>query len=343
MPTIYSFQSRAVDGLQVCNSNTKSKKIWPNLPTTYTQNQLPVDTNEVGTPMKLEIWKYLEPILGEKDDIEVDLLTGANCVKALEPIKVISSEVHDPYAYKTVLGLCVVGPMSVNKANLKEVKCNNIYVHEANPVKRANHHFALKGPVREVDIATMLQRMYETNFTEPQLQPSTSCSRFKEFSFNDASFMELMDREVKQIDGHYQLPLPLKNSKLELPNNQVMVERRINQLERRFSKDDSYFQYYKTFMDDMLAKGYAKKSISPAPLGKTWYIPHHGVFNPNKPFKIRVVFHCSAEVGGESINRNLMTGPDLTKQLIGVLIQFQEEHVAIMAGIEAMFYHMKVA
>ena len=96
-------------------------------------------------------------------------------------------------------------------------------------------------------------------------------------------------------------------------------------------------------MDDMLAKGYAKKSTSPAPLGKTWYIPHHGVFNPNKPGKIRVVFDCSAEVGGESINRNLLTGPDLTNQLIGVLIRFREEHVAIMADIEAMFYQVKVA
>ena len=45
-----TFQSHAVHGQQVCNSNTKSKKIWVNLPTTYTQNQLPVDTNEVATP-----------------------------------------------------------------------------------------------------------------------------------------------------------------------------------------------------------------------------------------------------------------------------------------------------
>ena len=73
-------------------------------------------------------------------------------------------------------------------------------------------------------------------------------------------------------------------------------------------------------MDDMLAKVYAKKSTSPAPLGKTWYIPHHGVFSPNKPGKIRVVLDCSAEAGVESINRNLMTGPDLTNQLIGALI-----------------------
>ena len=242
-----------------------------------------------------------------------------------------------------MLGWCVVGPMGVNKAYLKEMKCNNIYVHDATSIKRANHHFALKGPVRETDIATMLRRMYEADFTEPQLQPSTSSSKFKEFSFNDARFMELMDREVEHIDGHYQLPLPLKNPKLELPNNRMMVERRIKQLERRFRRDDSYFQYYKTFMDDMLTKGYAKKSASPAPLGKTWYIPHHGVFNPNKPGKIRVVFDCSAEVGGESINRNLLTGPDLTNQLIGVLIRFREEHVAIMADIEAMFYQVKVA
>ena len=95
-------------------------------------------------------------------------------------------------------------------------------------------------------------------------------------------------------------------------------------------------------MDDMLAKGHGKKSTSPALLGKTWHISH-GVFNLNKPGKIRMVFDCSTEVGGESINRNLMTGPDITNQLIGVIIQFQEENVAIMADIEAVLYEVKVA
>ena len=86
--------------------------------------------------------------------------------------------------------------------------------------------------------------MYETDFTEPQLQPSTSSSKLKEFSFNDARFMELIDQKVKQIDSHYQLQLPLKNlvGKFELPNNRMMVERRINQVERKFRRYDSYFQ-----------------------------------------------------------------------------------------------------
>ena len=50
----------------------------------------------------------------------------------------------------------------------------------------------------------------------------------------------------------------------------------------------------------------------PLQLGKTWYIPHHDAFIPNKSGKIRMLFELSAEVGGESINRNVITACDLT-------------------------------
>lgn len=46
--------------------------------------------------------------------------------------------------------------------------------------------------------------------------------------------------------------------------------------------------------------------------GNTWYIPHHGVYHPRKPEKIRVVFDCSAKFAGTSLNDHLLTGPDLT-------------------------------
>ena len=59
-----TFQSHVVDGLQGCSAITKSKKIWMNLPATYTKNQLPADRNIAAAPKKLEKWKYLKPILG---------------------------------------------------------------------------------------------------------------------------------------------------------------------------------------------------------------------------------------------------------------------------------------
>lgn len=62
----------------------------------------------------------------------------------------------------------------------------------------------------------------------------------------------------------------------------------------------------------MISKGHAKQSDEPAPVGKTWYILHHGVFHPNKPGKIRVVFNCSTEFKRKSINYELMLDIDMT-------------------------------
>ena len=52
------------------------------------------------------------------------------------------------------------------------------------------------------------------------------------------------------------------------------------------------------------------------------YIPHHGKYYPSKPGKIRVVFDCSAKFKEVSLNKNLMSGPVLTNQIVGVLTRF---------------------
>ena len=61
--------------------------------------------------------------------------------------------------------------------------------------------------------------------------------------------------------------------------------------------------------------------------------------NPNK---IRVVFDCSAEHRGESLNNHLLQGTDLTNNLTGVLCRFREESIAFMCDIEAMFHQVRV-
>ena len=99
-------------------------------------------------------------------------------------------------------------------------------------------------------------------------------------------------------------------------------------------------------MKDMVDKGHAEKvppeEISPAN-GRIWYIPHHGVYHPQKPDKIRVVFDPSLEFKGESLNKHLLQGPDLTNNLIGVLSRFRKEYVAFMCDIEGMFLQVQVA
>ena len=65
--------------------------------------------------------------------------------------------------------------------------------------------------------------------------------------------------------------------------------------------------------------------------------------NPNKPDKLRVVFDCAAQYNGVSLNSQLLQGPDLTNNLVGVLIRFREEPIAIMADIEGMFHQVRVS
>lgn len=77
----------------------------------------------------------------------------------------------------------------------------------------------------------------------------------------------------------------------------------------------------------------------PLPKGKEcWYLPMFGVYHPKKPDQIRVVFDSSAQYNGTSLNNVLLTGPDLNNSLLGVLIRFRRERVAVMADIEQMFY-----
>ena len=90
--------------------------------------------------------------------------------------------------------------------------------------------------------------------------------------------------------------------------------------------DIKFKRDYLTFMNDVISQGYAER----VPMedvqfndGKVLYIPHHRVYHPKKPDKIRVVFDCSVEFAGESLNRHLMQGPDLTNNLVGVLRRFR--------------------
>lgn len=71
---------------------------------------------------------------------------------------------------------------------------------------------------------------------------------------------------------------------------------------------------------------------------ENWYLPLFGMYLPQKPGKIHVVFDLSAQFDGMSLNEVLLPGPDLNNTLLGMLLRFRKEPVAITAGIEQIFY-----
>ncbi len=110
-------------------------------------------------------------------------------------------------------------------------------------------------------------------------------------------------------------------------------------------------RHYFEFVGKLFAKGHAirvktskdhKEDKTTKENGNVWYLPHFGVYHPQKPKKIRVVFDSSAECEGVSLNKELLLGPDMANNLLGMLICFRRYHIAIACDIEQMFHNFYV-
>ncbi len=156
--------------------------------------------------------------------------------------------------------------------------------------------------------------------------------------------MKMMSESAKLVDGHYSLCLPLKNKAIQMPNNHVVAEQRALNLKRKFIRNPELLTEYTSFMNNLLRNNYAVELTEDNHRqtdGKTWYIPHHGVYHPVK-HKLRVVFDCRASYQGMSLNHQHLQGPNLASSLVGVITRFRQERIAFMSDVEAMFHHVCV-
>ena len=166
-----------------------------------------------------------------------------------------------------------------------------------------------------------------------------------ENSSEDNLFLQLVSSTVKRSEGHYEIGLPFKTSSLRLPNNKKQAQHCALQIQRKLERNLQLHKDYTKFMEDLIDQGYARK-VPQEQLnrddGRLWNIPHHTVYHPHKPDKVRVVFDCSCRFQGTSLNDKLLSGPNLTSTLVGVLLRFREEAVALMADVEIMFHQVRV-
>ena len=102
-----------VEGLVV---QRLDKQTVVELPKVYSRGSIPARRNQIPTPEIASKWQHLTKIKDEipsiQHDVEVSLLIGCNCPKALKPQEVILGNDNDPYAVKTKLGWGIIGPVS---------------------------------------------------------------------------------------------------------------------------------------------------------------------------------------------------------------------------------------
>ena len=95
------------------------------------------------------------------------MLIGANCMKVLESLEIISSRIDGPYAYRTKLAMCIVEHI-VNKSRNISVKCNRIAVKDIISGKAAFYHFKIYNRLKrlEIGVKEMFGSMFHNGFSE---------------------------------------------------------------------------------------------------------------------------------------------------------------------------------
>ena len=239
------------------------------------------------------------------------------------PREVITTEGNGPFAMKTDLGWGVVGLMSSDP-------------NEFELSSQSGSRIVLKSSTREVLQPCEVAQLF--------VQDDNSVFG-KGLSVDDSKFLQIMDKGICVNEGQYQMPLPLRDPSVSMENNKSLAWKRLKSLVKRFEKDSEYYGHYVNFMEEIFAAGYAERvpSSELAPETPCYYLAHHGVYNPAKPGKVRVVMDASAKYHGKSLNDYLFTGPDMINGLLGVLWRFRKEKDAVTCDIKGMFQQFKVS
>lgn len=92
------------------------------------------------------------------------------------------------------------------------------------------------------------------------------------------------------------------------------------------------------FMKDIFDTGAAERAPELSGEHQSWYLSIYEVTHPRKPGKVRAVFDSSVVFQGCSLNNALLSGPNLTNNLLGILFRFRKDLYAIAGDIQQMFY-----
>ncbi len=225
-----------------------------------------------------------------------------------------------PAAVHTKLGWTLQGPSRLLKPHLQPQEC--LFISCASP---------------EAELFGQVERLWQLDTLPYQSEKVVSRSR------QDAKAIHILEEKTTRIDVNgvqrYATPLLWKESlpPLNAPKEAVMAL--LCSTERKLAKDPKRAAAYESEIQKLSQAGYvtpltsAESDLS----SKSWFIPHHMVHHNNKN---RIVFNCSFEYQGQSLNEHLLPGPTLGSSLLGVLFRFREYPVAFCSDVKGMFHQV---
>ena len=260
--------------------------------------------------------------LQSPENLDVDIIIGNDYYGQLITGKIIKTENEALIAIESKFGWLLSGPVQ-NKSN-----------HE-NDLNTLCQRIEIT-PVQESKLDNLLTKFWEiSKIPEESDKNDDIITDFqKTIRFNEAT-------------GRYNVGLPWKQNKQDLPTNFILSKRRLNSLLKSLNKKDpGLIEKYNGQLLEQVNLGFIEK-VRNINLHEDilHYIPHFPVFKTDSATtKVRIVYDASARVSSEALSLNdcLHTGPNLMQDLTGIPLKFRTHRVAFTADIEKAFLQIEL-
>ena len=341
-----------VSGVLISANDVTSK-----LPTLVECAHIPQDKSEIPTPDMVRRFDQLKNVADHIPPFDphakIQILIGRDAPELLKVRVSKNGPKGAPWAQKLDLGWTISGQVCLNRMGGPfHISARRTTLSTPEPLTRADdlpgggglavspcpNHFQVKE-----DFGAHTRKALEAD-----VYHTTKHDNEVDLSWEDKKFLDIMEQNIhKNEKGNWVMPLPFRSPDASMPNNREQATSRLNSLLRTLKRKPQMATDYFQFLGKVFEKGHAIPVSTTDPKhrqdeGKVWYLPHFGVYHPKKPTQIRVVFDSSAEYKGVSLNKELLTGPDLTNSLFGVLLRFRHHDVAAMCDVEQMFHSFRV-
>lgn len=306
------------------------------LPSVIECNNIPNMRNEIPVPEVALQYAHLNDIADKipplESNADILLLIGRDIPEVHHILDQRIGPRGTPYGQQLHLGWVIIGEACLGKVHKTDViHVNKTHVlgnGRGSILEPCPNEFNVKGDIDKIG-STIFQRTREDEKIGMSIQ--------------DHQFLDTMEREFERhSSGNWTSPLPFHENRQRLPNNRAQALKRARTLHSSLLRDPKKRDHMLTFMQGVIDEQHAEEAPPLKEGTECWYLPVFGVYHPKKPEKIRAVFDSSASHNGVSLNDVLIGGPDLTNNLLGVLMRFRKNSVAVTADIQQMFYCFRV-
>nr|CDJ85511.1 reverse transcriptase [Haemonchus contortus] len=144
--------------------------------------------------------------------------------------------------------------------------------------------------------------------------------------------------------GFVTAPFPLKDNVIDLADNYSSAIKRLASLHRQLENNLEQKKWYVKILTQYEAEDIIEKAHESIPNSVgLYYMPHSGVWRPQKPKPLRIVFDASSKRKGQlSLNDVTHKGESLIKKIHDILVASRINEIILTCDIEAAFTQIRL-